>query len=277
MVESSMQTFKCLMKILFAVALSLFLSSCASEPPEANFGASINKKFHIGMTNEEVSVVVNDLKANEKHFMGSGFSSRSGYSTVGSPCNTSKYLCDGDPDKYLFMLYMDEQYPYDVLRKVTNETQYRYIEYAYAAQLYLFFDENTKLLRGWVNNRGYSRHEFMHERLTSKLKLEYGVVSHMSKDEVHALIGFPTETIDAPKKLSREILEDHYWNSATYFPPTLGSADNWEIYEYALETGAKRRVYLIYAHGHNKLIAFGYDHATEEAERYLQELAKTRR
>ena len=136
------------------------------------------------MTGEEVSAMIDDLKADRHRFQSSGFD------TVGSGCAKQR-LCGGGSDFYLYMLYMGDQHPYDVLSDVKNGVPYQYIDYwsspTNTNRIYLFFDDHTKLLRGWVNDSwSYSSYKFWHERFTSKLKIQYDYRKRMSKDKVHA-------------------------------------------------------------------------------------------
>jgi len=249
--------------IAFLLTLMFFLASCASTSVGYTFGKQLHEKFRIGMTDVEISSVIDELKRSQKQ-------SSSGYDTVGAPCIRYKYLCGDRPDTYLLMLFGGDQYPHDVLRDVTNETPYRYIQYKYNAVLYLFFDEKTKLLRGWVNSeKAYSWISFRHERLTSKLTLSSDFRDRMTRSDVHALIGPPTFTIAAPSKITRAHVEDHFWIPS--LPPALGDGEVWEVYEYQIESGATRRVYTAYSRKANyRLEGFGYDHAHEESERYLR-------
>ena len=46
-----------------------------------------------------------------------------------------------------------------------------------------------------------------------------------------------------------------------------------DVYTYRLESGAERKVYLMYYYGDGTVQNWGYDHAWEEQERYLRERA----
>lgn len=181
-----------------------------------------------------------------------------------------------DNELYLYFLYTDDYSPRDVLETVQVGSRYRILEYwtnfagGQTGAVKLFLDEDTGRVRGWANSASeYSKRKFMHERLTSHLRGSYdGLHRGMSHEQVYALIGFPGETIEPPKKWSRALFTDHFWVS---LPPTRSTAKKLEVYAYTTESGATRRVYLEYYAGADRLISWGYDHAWEEADRYIRE------
>ncbi|MES2364652.1 MAG: hypothetical protein V4563_02030 [Pseudomonadota bacterium] len=231
------------------------LSSCAASGdlrPSQNLGDMIVARLHVGMTHNEVDAAIGDLK---KYLF------EDGNKTVKS-------------EQDLYSLYGDNYYPKDMLKVVEVGTPYRLLAYwtNYAGRdagtLLLFFDKDTQRLRGWVNTPSeWSRDKFMHERITSQLKWsEGGVVKGMTHAQVHALIGEPVEII-APPQDSRALYENHFWVSGANFFRN----QKIEVYSYALDSGEKRRVYLLYYPAADELNGWGYDHAWEEAERYQRE------
>ncbi len=240
---------------LFATVLSVLPSWALTGGGnlEKNTGDRIVARLQVGMTVEKVRAVIADFKD---------------LVTEGAP----------DPvktEEEIFRLYTKEYYPRDFLKTVrvgTSFMRYSYWITAHASMyLDLFFDE-SKQLRGWVNEPSeYSRDKFMHERLTSKLRSSLGGIRKgMMRAQVHALIGPPAEVIAPPKEKSRTLYEDHFFVS----PPIFDlKKQQLEVYSYMLQNGAKRRVYLFYYPAADELLSWGYDHAREEAERYLREQA----
>ena len=246
--------------------LTLFLCACTST----NFGWQINQELRVGMTRSEASAALDRLEASGRPFI------RRTNETVGAMCSSIKTasLCQGDPNYHLYMLYQDDQFPYDVLKQVDNGTPYLQVDFGSGAgmrSLHLFFSDKTQLLRGWLVSNGYWSARYTQERLGAKFRRVYGLVSlsRMTKAEVYALIGPPKKIMDPPAKLSRELFEDHYWDAQSAVPPTGKWSEPWEVYEYPLEDGSTRRVYLVYSKG-KTLIAYGYDHAHLESDRYMR-------
>ena len=240
------------------------LCACTTQ----NFGRQINQELRPGMTRTEASAALDRLEASGKPFM------RRVNNTVGSMCITAASLCQGDPYAHLYMLYMDDQFPYDVLKPVDNGTPFLQVDFrsgAGARSMHLFFDDKTQLLRGWVVSNGYWNGRYNEERLGARFRRVYGLVhlSNMSKAEVYSLIGPPKKILAPPPKLSRELFDDHYWDSASVDPPTGKWSEPWEVYEYPLDDGSIRHVYLVYSKG-KTLVAYGYDHAHLESERYMR-------
>lgn len=240
------------------------LCACSTQ----NFGRQINQELRVGMTRAEASAALDRLEASGRPFM------RRTNDTVGSMCITAASLCHGDPYAHLYMLYREDQFPYDVLKPVDNGTPFLQVDFrsgAGARSMHLFFDDKTQLLRGWVVSNGYWNGRYYEERLGARFRRVYGLVhlSHMTKAEVYALIGPPRKIIDPPQKLSRELFDDHYWDSITVDPPTGKESGPWEVYEYRLDDGTVRHVYLVYSKG-KTLVAYGYDHAHLESERYMR-------
>jgi len=222
------------------------------------------------MTRSEASAALDKLEASGRPFI------RRTNETVGSMCTSTKTasLCQGDPNYHLYMFYRDDQFPYDVLKQVDNGTPYLQVDFGSGAgmrSLHLFFSDKTQLLRGWLVSNGYWNARYTQERLGAKFRRVYGLVSfsRMTKAEVYALIGPPRKSMDPPAKLSRELFEDHYWDAQSAVPPTGKESEPWEVYEYPLEDGSTRRVYLVYSKG-KTLIAYGYDHAHLESDRYMR-------
>jgi hypothetical protein len=246
---------------LLVAVIALLLTACASQ----NFGKMINNELRVGMTEEQAMIALNRLEASGKPFVGRGID------TVGSACSRSKYLCIDNKSEYLYLLYGEARHPDDLLKYVDNDTPYRFVEYQSGSnvqRLYLFFDDKTNLLRGWINPNESYMYPYMHERITSKLKMTY--VEHVSKATVYALIGAPDRIIDAPTELSRELFEDHYWNLR---PPTARTTASWEVYEYRLDDGSTRHVYMAYRR--DRLEAFGFDHAAQEKARFMATQVRT--
>jgi len=246
--------------------LTLFLCACASP----NFGLQINQELRVGMTRSEASAALDRLEASGRPFI------RRTNETVGAMCSSIKTasLCQGDPNYHLYLLYRDDQFPYDVLKQVDNGTPYLQVDFGSGGgmrSLHLFFGGRRQLLRGWVVSNGYWNGRFAQERLGVKFRRVYGLVhlSRMTKAEVYALIGPPKKIMDPPAKLSRELFDDHYWDAQSVVPPTGKLSEPWEVYEYPLEDGSTRRVYLVYSKG-KTLVAYGFDQAHLETERYMR-------
>jgi hypothetical protein len=240
-------------------SLTGLLSSCATSGEvglSANVGDRIIQRLQVGMTSSEVDIAIGDLR---KDLLTDGMM------TISS-------------ESYLYDMYLDNYYPKDFLKTIEVGQTYRALSYwtNYAGSnqgaLQLFFDKSTDRLLGWVNSSSaHSLDKFMYERLTSKLKIADSFGDLMTPEQVHALIGLPNRVIEAPKQLSRTLFEDHFWQSKFYLPPTSKDTKQFEVYEYDLKDDEKRRVYVAYTRADPGLIAFGYDHAWEEAERYLHE------
>jgi len=239
---------------LFAALLS-GIPGCASSDTvlRRNTGDNLTARLKLGMTNSDVDLAIADL--------------RKWIESDGAGSVTS--------EKQLYFLYEQDYYPKDVLKTVDVGTPCRVFTYwtnpagGKTGALKLFFDENTQRLRGWVNYpSAYSINKFMHEKITSQLKWsEGGLYKGMSHDQVHALIGKPEEIIAAPKE-SREIHEDHFWVIKPNLDPIKQKI---EVYSYSISNGERRRVYLLYYPAADRLNSWGYDHAWEEAARYLRE------
>lgn len=238
---------------------------------KSEFYTALWTKLHIGMTNDEVNTFISELKTDKNRFVGTGFD------TIGSECIKSKYHCFGSSDESILRLYGSyfDRYPYDTLKTVNIGTPYRYVDYWNSptgqSRIYLFFDENTNLLRGWLRpGLKYSNDKFMHEKLTSQLKWsEGGLYKGMTHGQVYALIGQPEEIIATPKE-SREINEDYFW----VVKPNLDLAkQKIAVYSYLTSSGKRRHVYLLYYPAADELNSWGYDLAWDEAERYQHETA----
>lgn len=281
----------------FIVICVLALSGCAGGNPR--FYPLLSNGLHVGMTDKEVTIFIDELRQDTNRFVATGFD------TIGSECAKYESLCRNGPDSSVLGLYHSSmyRYPYDVLKNVTNGTPYRYVEYwsspTHQSRLFLFFDENTKLLKGWVHRAyGILQEPFMHEQLTSQLKIRTDKRgSGMTRNQVHAAIGTPTEIIEPPRQHSRGQHEDHFWNSYYVSAPIYDIIKELEVYSYAMAGGGVRRVYLGYVTvpkmvykfdsklqarvqvpnpnyigpQDDELYAWGYDHAGEEAERYRRE------
>lgn len=231
------------------------LASCATSGEgqlRLNLGDLVIERLHIGMTSAEVDVAIGDLKQYVREDLEQHVRS----------------------ELYLFNFYSDNYFPKDVLKTVQIGSTYRVLTYytnrskRNAGTLAMFFDDETKRLRGWANSSSeQSRDKFMHERLTSQLKTsEGGSEKGMSHAQVHALIGEPDEIISPPSE-SRAIYENHFW----LYGASFAKNDKIEVYTYSLGYGTKRRVYLLYYSAADRLRGWGYDHSWEEAERYLLE------
>ena len=234
------------------VVLAGLLSSCVTGGEvrlRQNLGDMIIPRLQIGMTHSEVDAAIVDLR---------------------------KYVISDDrmtiqSESLLFGFFSDDYYPKDVLKTVEVGTAYRVLGYrtsgSGAGSICLFFDDRTQRLRGWANTpSSLSRDKFMHEWLTSQLIWsDSGARKGMSRAQVYALIGRPVEIVDLLQK-SRNLYEDHFWVQS----PWKGV----EVYGYRLSNETTRRVYLIYYPKADELLGWGYDHAWEEAERYLREKAQ---
>jgi hypothetical protein len=257
-----------LVKMLLLAGLMLTLGSCAQAPRAISSEEAIINTLRIGMTDQEVSAVVADLKAHESHFLGSGFYAREQNETVGQPCVQYKGLCGSNPDMYLFDLFDGEPFPRDVLKEVGNGTPHRIIEYAYNRFIYLYFDANTQRLRGWVKKPLNHPERFLQERIATRLGIANAYVKRFTREQVYALIGPPNEVFARLKSLPRELREDHFWYNGHV--PDLQESGPLELYEYPIGSGVKRRVILAYHSRNGRLTAFGYNHAWEEADRYTR-------
>jgi hypothetical protein len=236
------------------VVLAGLLSACATGGEERlrqNLGDPIVSRLQIGMTSGEVDAAIGDLR---KYV-------------------TSDDLMKIDSEDQIFSLYRKDYYPKGLLSSVTAGTPYRVLGYRTSGvaggSLLLFFDDGAKRLRGWANAHSQqSIDKFMHEQVTSLLKVNDGYNKGMTHAQVHALIGPPAEIILPPRTSSRAQYEDHFW---TKTPPLLDVIKQLEVYTYPLSNGEKRRVYLGYYRNPDQLVLWGYDHAWNEAERYLRE------
>jgi hypothetical protein len=247
--------------VILVLLMAHLLSSCAQQPTKLrqNLGDQIIARLHIGMTGSEVDGATAELKA---------YVIRESEMTLKS-------------ERDIFRRYSDDYFPKDLLSSVAVGTKFKSVVYwiNYAGRnmgtLDLFFDDSTQKLRGWINSESaYSRDRFLHERLTSKLKLSFDSRSRLTKSQVHALIGLPTRVIAPAQRESTSLYYDHFWQTDSARTPTVANTDELEVYEYALATGETRHVYVGYTRANDKLIIYGYDHAWEEAERYARERAK---
>jgi hypothetical protein len=173
--------------------------------------------------------------------------------------------------KHLYSFYLTDRAPYDLLTHVKADSACWLYSYPVSSNvdhdLCVFHDEKDRVL-GWVKDHSeLSRDKFMHEKLTSRLKADT-LGAGMSHAEVYALIGKPDAVMPMPHQRTPDFYEDRYWLEQ---PITV--YDNMELYSYVLPTGQKRRVFLVYTNGGDELHFWGYDHAWEEAERYLAEQA----
>jgi hypothetical protein len=265
----------------------LLLCSCTTErfPQDyyaaRNSGDRIALKLHLGMTMDEIreSVSTSELKDYVKEGPLEAVSS----------------------EKKILEFYKYAIYPKGVLHGLKIGTQYRSYSYWITAHtqvmLYLFFDESEKLL-GWANYPSWFNYErYWHERITSKLRIQTERKG-MTRAEVYALLGQPSEVIDLPIENSRAQYIDHVWLSYNRFsdaPVREKTMKTLEVYSYPLEGGGVRRVYLGYVEfpqfvyrfvskqnprvsvpnpdyigpHQDELKIWGYDHAWEEGERYM--------
>ena len=169
--------------------------------------------------------------------------------------------------------YQTDRYPYDILSRVPLDAPYWVYPYWASSNnkqfLHLYFDAGEKQLLGWTKQFSqYARRKFRSERLTGRLEVSSPPYRGMSRAEVYAMIGAPQEKLQLPPR-SREIYEDHYWSQ----DPHLTLVKEIEKYQYEYKSGQTRTVYLGYYRGADELRFFGFNHAWEEAERYLAEQA----
>lgn len=244
------------------------LSSCKIAAPSvqaqnnaklsSNLGDYIIPKLRVGMSDKEVDSALTEFK---KYFI-------------------AEYVMHIRSENDVFYRYREDYFPKDLLKKMAIGTPFKSLQYwtHYTGKnigiLELYFDKETKQLRGWVNKTDYSRDKFLHERLTSKLKITHESRGRMTRMQVLELLGQPTRTALPAKQESRELYEDHFWESHSFGSPTVESTNQMDVYEYDLDNGKKRHVYVAYTRVNDKLVFFGYDHAWEEAERYARERAK---
>ncbi|MBY0574279.1 MAG: hypothetical protein K2P84_11405 [Undibacterium sp.] len=223
-----------------------------------HLGDYIISKLRIGMSEKEVDSVFTELK----------------------PLIIREYAMHIRSENDVFYRYRHDYFPRDLLTNIAIGKHFKSLEYwtHYTGKnigiLELYFDDETKQLRGWVNMNDYSRDKFLHERLTSKLKITHESRGRMTRAQVLELLGQPTRTALPAKQESRELYEDHFWESHSFVPPTAESTNQMDVYEYDMGNGKKRHVYVAYTRANDKLQFFGYDHAWEEAERYAHARAK---
>jgi hypothetical protein len=202
---------------------------------------------------------------------------------VSSVVDNQSLLYRGHKGELRSSLYTYERVPYDLLKDMPAFTPYWLYPYAVNSltshNLRLFFDSSEKL-KGWIKEHSeLTRDKFMHERLTSQLRIG------MSRADVRRRIGMPDEVRKVPKPTTtqnsesqlREFHDDTYWSSN----PVYVFGNEIEVYSYTLPNGQRRHVFLSY----NKYVMgkpdypnvgldqYGYDHAWEEVERYLAEKA----
>lgn len=214
--------------------LAVGLAGCLAPRPDK--GDLWAEKLHIGMSSADVQAVIGEPK-------------------VVLPLGGFRYL-----------LYLGERVPYDLLHGMPDDTNYLVYPYPVSSMtdhaLCLFFDDNDRL-RGWVKDHSdLTREKFLHEKLTSQ------VAVGMSRAKIHAIIGKPDAVVPLPRERSPEYYEDRYWTK----PPLDGFNKQMDVHAYELESGKRRHVFLIY-NNKSQLYMWGYDHAHEEAERYLAEQA----
>lgn len=253
-----------LTKCIVLVFVGFLLSSCQGTVPELrnhsqNLGDQIALRLQLGMTKAEVDRVIGELK---KY-------------VISENAMTIKTEQD------IFRSYRKNYFPKNFVNTLEIGTSYQSLMYwiNYSGRsvgtLELYFDANTQRLRGWINTAlsHQYREKFLHERLTSKLSLSLSIRNRLTKNQVIALIGLPTRIIAAPAKETRQLYDDHFWQLDSAMAPILENTPRLEVYEYELDNGSKRKVFVGYTRANDKLIFFGYDHAWEEAERYTQETA----
>lgn len=244
------------------------LSSCQIAMPSAtvqsamklhrHLGDYIISRLHIGMSEKEVDSVLTELK----------------------PLIISEFARHIRSENDVFYRYRHDYFPRDLLRNIAIGKHFKSLQYwtHYTGKnigiLELYFDDETKQLRGWVNTNDYARDKFLHERLTSKLKITHESRGQMTRAQVLELLGQPIRTVLPAKRESRELYEDHFWESHSFGSPTAESTNQMDVYEYDMGNGKKRHVYVAYTRANDKLIFFGYDQAWEEAERYAHARAK---
>lgn len=256
-------------RLIFALILMGILSSCTIAAPSTqaqnniklsrNLGDYIIPKLQVGMSEKEVESALTELK---KYIVAE---------------NVMHIRSEND----VFYRYRQDYFPKGLLKNIAIGTYFKSLQYwtHYSGRnmgtLELYFDDETKQLRGWINTPStYSQDLFLHERLTSKLKIAIDSRTRMTRTQVLELIGPPTRIALPVEKESRELYEDHFWQSHSFLPPTAESTNQMDVYEYELGNGKKRHVYVAYTRVNEKLVFFGYDHAWEEAERYALERAK---
>lgn len=224
-----------------------------------NLGDQIIPRLSIGMNSTEIDDAIAEFK---KYIV------RESAMTIKS-------------ERDIFRRYSDNYFPKELLMSMEVGTSFKSVVYwtNYAGRdlgtLDLFFDEKTQKLRGWINTESlYSHERFLHERLTSKLKIPFESRFRLSKSQVHELLGLPTRVIAPAQRESTQLYYDHFWETHSALTPTIANTEQLEVYEYDFAPGEKRHVYVGYTRANEKLIIFGYDRAWEEAERYTGERAK---
>ena len=255
-------------RLIFLMVLMGILSSCKIAMPSAqaqsemklhrHLGDYMISKLQIGMSDKEVDSALTDMK---QFIIG-------------------EYVMQIRSEKDVFYRYREDYFPKNLLKNMAIGTPFKSLQYwtHYTGKnigiLELYFDDKTKQLRGWVNKTDYSRDKFLHERLTSKLKIRHESRDRMTRTQVLELLGQPTRTALPAKQESRELYEDHFWESHSFGSPTAESTNQMDVYEYDMGNGKKRHVYVAYTRANEKLIFFGYDQAWEESERYSRERRK---
>lgn len=268
---------------------TLLLYGCATErwPQDyyatRNTGDRIASSLKLGMTMDEIRAIVS--ASEYKDYVKEG------------PLEDS--ILDEDE---ILSFYTYAHYPKDILESLKIGTQYKSYSYWETAHsqvaIFLFFDASSKL-RGWINHPSVFNYErYWHEGITSKLRMRTEKKG-MTREEVYALLGPPSEIVDLPLKNSRSQYVDHVWLSHDHFAraPIRDMVKKLEVYLSPLEGGGARRVYLGYIEfprfdyrfiskqnpraqvpnpkyvgpQQDELTVWGYDHAWEEGERYMRD------
>lgn len=210
---------------------------CGCTSARANGGDAIVSQLRIGMTKEHVT------------------------KALGIDRRVNKFRIPND-----LYTFLGEVVPYDLPSHIPDETEmwtYGYwVNSNTKNTVDVFFGKDGRVI-GWAKQHSkQSWDKYQHERLTSQLK------KGMSEEKVKILLGSPHTIISLPNQESREIYSDHFWIKD---PVTPGLKD-WPmwVYTYPLAGGKVRRVHLFFGSRH-QLEGWGYDHAHEEAERYLRE------
>lgn len=177
-----------------------------------------------------------------------------------------------DVSRFRYLFYLRDRTPYDLLRNLEKDASCWSYPYPVSSMtdhaICIFSDEQDRVI-GWVKHHSeLSRDKFMHEKLTAQLRADT-LGRGMTRAEVYSQIGKPEVISSLPREQTEEFYEDRYWTEE----PLSGIYKDMEVYSYRLANGQTRNVFLIYATQADKLHLWGYDHAWEEAERYLAEQA----
>ena|SRR6185295_14697436 len=217
-----------------AVVCCLLVQGCATTRPDT--GDAWASRLKPGMSKEEVRRQLGSPRLTDHLRFPGSYSLFNGDEVV--PYDLLRFLPEGS-----------ETWTYPYWR--TSNTQF---------ELTLFFSA-VDLLLGWSKpHSDASRERYKHEKITSELR------RGMSQSRVVEQWGRPQKIITTARKESRELYVDLHWSGdplgIVYWPM-------W-VYTYPVSNGKTRNVYIVFDNK-SDVVAWGYDNAYEEAQRYLRE------